>query len=202
MWLSDAKTTKQSPKSLLTLANRLAVTFLYLQDQATQKCQKHKRINLNPWPLFVSLHFDGNAIDMLRHLWLTRGVMLQVSWHLSDWRGAWVPWDIPNLRGTQCYRYPETSLTGEGLTAVPPYKGAVLVETVCLGRGAVKVFLGTRLHGKEPIRILHFCYEITLQPSRISVYSSKEEFEKVDLNMKKKYRDCLVTKSSRIEGNL
>lgn len=76
------------------------------------------------------------------------------------------------------------------------------MATVCLGRGDVKVFLGTRLHGKEPIRILHFCYDITLQHSRVSEYSSKEEFEKVDLNMKKKYRDCLVTKSSRIEGNL
>lgn len=93
-------------------------------------------------------------------------------------------------------------MTDEGLTAVPPYKGAALVATVRLGRGAVKVFLGTRLRGKVPIRSLHFCYDVTLQHSRVSVYSSEEEFENIDLNMKKKYRDCLFTKSSRIEGNL
>lgn len=151
---------RKSPKSLLTLANGLAVTFLCLQDHATP-CRNAKSMRgliLNPWPLFVGLHFDSHAIGILTHLWLTRG------WQQS----------LP-------------------------------IKELCLwrlGRGAVKVFLGTRLCGKEPIRILHFSYDITLQHSRVSVYSSKEEFEKIDLNMKKKYRDCLVTKSSRFEGDL
>lgn len=52
-----------------------------------------------------------------------------------------------------------------GLTAVSPNKGAVLVTIVCLGRDAMKVFLGIRLHGKEHMRILYICYDFTLQYS-------------------------------------